>query len=178
MENDIKHNEEFILKKVGKKPGFSAPTNYFNAVEFDVLAKITEEKFNKTSSFEVPKDYFKNVDEKIFANINLTYKSTKVISLKKRILKVVPYVAAACIALYISLNTFMNADKKVTFEAISDSEIEYWLDEKTINTNEIATLLGDEILNENIFSFADIEDESIEDYMNSIDNSSLLNELN
>ena len=48
----------------------------------------------------------------------------------------------------------------------------------TLNNNDIASILEEDILEENEFYFTDIKDESIEDYMNSIDNTSLLNEIN
>lgn len=179
MENEIKHNEDNIQKQVGKRSRFSVPTNYFDDVEFDITSKIVTDNFDKTNAHEVPKNYFEVLENQILESVSSSKKTTKVISLKKRILKTIPFAAAACIALFISLNTFVfNAAEKVNFEAISDVEIESWLDDNTMSTSEIATLLGDEILYENMFSFADLEDESIEDYINSIDNSSLLNELN
>ncbi|WP_439130517.1 hypothetical protein [Polaribacter sp.] len=179
MENEIKHSENFIKNKVGKKPFFDVPTDYFDTIEFDVSAKITEDNFDKTTAFKVPKDYFKNLEQEILANINIDKKSTKVITFRERLFKVIPYAAAASIALFISLNSFVfNINNELNFENISDAEIEYWLNENTINTSEIITILEDEILDETAFSFANLNDKSIEDYINSIDNTSLLNELN
>ncbi|WP_397446168.1 hypothetical protein [Polaribacter sp. R77954] len=179
MENDIKHSEDFIKNKVGKKPYFKLPTDYFDTIENEITAKISEDKLDKTNAFKVPEDYFSNVEHEVFKNINFNQKTTKVISFKERLRKAIPYAAAASIALFISLNTFVfNTNKELNFDAISDSEIEYWLDENTVSTSEIITILEDEILDENAFTFANINDESIEDYINSIDNTSLLNELN
>ena len=164
MENEIKHSEDFIKKNVGKTSFFDVPSDYFNTVDFEISAKITEEKWNKTTAFKVPDDYFKNLEDKLITNINLNKKATKVISFKERLLKIIPYAAAASIALFISLNTFVfNANKELSFETISDSEIEYWLNENTVSTSEIITILEDEILDETEFYFANINDESIED---------------
>jgi hypothetical protein len=179
MKNEIKHSVDFINKKAGNGTGFSVPTNYFKELELDIEAKITAETFKKETAFNVPDSYFENIENSILENISLDENTTKVITLKERILKTIPYASVASIALFIGLNTFVfNTTETLTFETISDTEIEYWLNENTISTAEIATLLEDEISNENAFSFANIEDDSIEDYINSIDNTSLLNELN
>ncbi len=179
MENEIKHSENFIKSKVGNKPFFEVPKDYFDTIEFDISAKITEEKFDKTTAFKVPKDYFNNLEHTVFENMNVNKKTTKVISFRERLFKVIPYAAAASIALFISLNSYVfNTNNELNFETISDAEIEYWLNENTISTSEIITVLEDEILDETAFSFANLNDKSIEDYINSIDNTSLLNELN
>lgn len=179
MENEIKNSIEFINRKVGKKPNFSVPYDYFDSIDDIIAVKIVEESLPKDNAFKVPETYFSNLEDSILAQVSLNKKETKVISFKERILKIVPYAAAASIALFIGLNSFVfNSSDTISIDSLSDDDIEYWLDSNTLNTNDIAAVLENEILEENEFSFTDIEDESIEDYINSIDNSSLLNELN
>lgn len=179
MENEIKNSLDYINKKTGKKTGFSTPSNYFNNLEDVISAKISEESFAKETAFKVPESYFNKLEDSVLAKFSSEEKETKVISFKERILKVIPYVAAASIVLFISLNSFVfNTNEEFTLDNLSDNDIEYWLNDSSLNTNDIALILEDEIINENEFSFADIKDESIEDYINSIDNASLLNELN
>lgn len=179
MENEIKNIENYINNKVGQETGFSTPSNYFDNLEDVIASKISEENFAKETAFRVPKDYFSSLDDSILAQVSSERKETKVISFKERILKVIPYAAAASIALFISLNSFVfNTNDEFTLDSLSDNDIEYWLEENTLNNNDIAAILEDDILDENEFSFTDLKDESIEDYINSIDNTSLLNELN
>ena len=179
MENEIKHSLNFISKKIGNKPGFSVPTNYFEGLEFDIESKISEQNFNKKTAFKIPEDYFNTVEDRILKDVIIHKKPVKVISLKDRILKAIPYAAAASIILFIGLNAFVfNSDNELTVDAISDNDIEYWLNENTAHTNDIATFFEDDILQENTFSFTEIKDENIEDYINSIDNSYFFNELN
>lgn len=179
MENKIKHSEDFITKKVGKQSVFSVPTSYFDNVELDISAKIITEKFDKKAAFEIPEQYFNHLENTILDKVSTTKEKTKVISFKDRLLKTIPYAAAASILLFIGLNTFIfNSDKEVTFDSVSNDEIEYWLEDNTISTNEVVTILGDEILDENSFAFTNINDDHIEDYINSIDNTSLFDELN
>ena len=179
MENETKHSLNFINKKMGNEPSFSGPTDYFEGLEFDIESKIAEENFNKETAFKIPEAYFSTLEDRILEDASIYKKPIKVISFKDRILKAIPFAAAASIILFIGLNAFVfSTDNKFTVDAISDNDIEYWLDENTVYTNEIATFFENDILDEHAFSFTDIKDESIEDYINSIDNSSLLNELN
>lgn len=179
MENEIKNSIAFINKKTGKKSGFSAPSDYFDNLEDVIAVKITTESLPKESAFKVPDTYFNNLEDHILAQVSSKEKETKVISFRDRVLKIIPYTAAASIALFIGLNSFVfNQNETLTLDMLSDNEIEYWLDTNTLNNNDIAAILEDEILDENEFSFTEIKDESIEDYINSIDNTSLLNELN
>jgi hypothetical protein len=179
MENEIKHSIDFINKKVGNKNNFSVPTNYFDHLEDDISLKISEKSFKKNNAFKIPETYFNTIEDNILTTISSQEKKTKVISFKQRLLKLIPYAAAASIALFIGLNSFVfNTNDILTFDMVSDDDIEYWLDENTISTSEIGIILEDEISDENAFYFTKLEDESIEDYINSIDNTSLLNELN
>lgn len=181
MENEIKHSEAFISNKIGKKPGFTTPSNYFNNLEDDISIKISEENFIKKNSFKVPDTYFSTIEDNILAKVSSeAKKETKVISLKNRFLKIIPFAAAASIALFIGLNSyvFKSDNTNNNLKALTDEDFEQWLDISTIHTDDIVEILPEDILEINEFSFALIEDESIEDYINSIDNTSILNELN
>lgn len=179
MENEIKNSISFINEKTGGKSGFSAPSNYFNNLEEEIAIQIAQNNFEKEIAFKVPENYFNNLEDRILSETISEEKETKIISLRKRILKMVPYAAAASIALFLGLNTFVfNSNEQLSIDTLSDNDIEYWLDSNTLNTSDIAAILEDEIIEDNEFSFTEIKDESIEDYINSIDNTSLLNELN
>ena len=179
MKNEIKNSIDYISKKTSKEPGFSTPSNYFDNLEDIIDMKITEETFTKKTAFKVPDTYFSNIEDCILEQVSYKEKETKVISFRKRALKSIPYVAAASVALFISLNTFIfNTDKNLTIDSLSDNEIENWLASNDIKTNDIAFVFEDEILGENDFSMTTLQDEELEDYINSIDNSTLLNEIN
>ncbi|MBU3011972.1 hypothetical protein KO506_11200 [Polaribacter vadi] len=179
MENEIKHSVAFLRKQIGNKAGFSTPSNYLNNLEDDITIKISEESFIKETSFKVPDTYFNNLEDDILSKVTSEEKETKVISFKERVLKILPFAAAASIALFIGLNSFVfNTSNSNTIDTLSDDDFEYWLDASTIDTDDIVEILPEDILEINEFSFALIEDETIEDYINSIDNTSLLNELN
>ncbi|ARV14547.1 hypothetical protein [Polaribacter sp. SA4-12] len=179
MENKIKNSEEYLSSILGKKSGFSIPKNYFSTTEDAIEAKLAEETFTKEKGFTIPDSYFKELENDILAKVTSTKKETKVISFKERVLKFIPIAAAASVILFIGLNSFVfNKTEELTLDSLSDVDIEYWLDSNTLNTNDVTLILQDDVLDDDDFYFATLEDENIEDYINSIDNSSILEELN
>ena len=179
MENELKNSIKYINSKTGKKSGFTVEANYFDNIEASIDAKIFEEKLSNVTAFKTPNTYFKNLEDSILDKILEEESAPKVVSLKERIFKFIPVAAAASIALFIGINTFVfKNNEEISLDTITDDEIEYWLDANTLSSTDIAMILEDDIKEENDFSFTNINDESIEDYINSIDNTTLLNELN
>jgi len=179
MENKIKNSEEFLNSILGKETGFSLPKNYFDTTEDTIEAKLTAEIFPKKNGFKTPDSYFKDLESEILTKVSTPEKEPKVISFKDRVLKLIPLAAAASIILFIGLNSFVfNKTEELTIDSLSDDDIEFWLDSNTIHTNDIAIVLENDILEESDFYFSSLEDENIEDYINSVDNTSFLNEIN
>ena len=86
--------------------------------------------------------------------------------------------AAAVIILFVGLNSFIfNTTEDFTTDSLSEIDIEYWLDSNTLDTYEISITIEDVVLDENDFYLANLEDKTIEDYINSIDNTSIFEEL-
>ena len=178
MEHNIKNSEAYLNSILGKESSFSIPKSYFNTIEGAIEAKLTEEQFTKKEGFTIPDSYFKELENDILAKVLSTTKETKIISFKERILKVIPISAAAAVILFIGFNSFVfNTNEELTLDSLSEIDIEYWLDANTLNTYEITIALEDVVLDENDFYFATLEDKNIEDYINSIDNTSIFEEL-
>jgi hypothetical protein len=179
MDKEIKNSVDYIYKKTGKNTGFSIPSDYFNNLEYAIETKLLEENFKKESGFRVPDTYFNNLEDRILNKILTSEKEKKVISFKSRIFKIIPYAAAASVLLFMGLNSFIfSSNEQLTIDSLSDTEIENWLDVTTLNTNDISIILEDKVLEEIDFYFTTLKDETIEDYINSIDNIALLNEIN
>ena len=180
MKNKTPNSESFLEEKTGIKTGFSSPTNYFDNLEEAISAKLIEEALPKAHGFKVSENYFTSLEDQIISKISSEEKSikhTKVISLKDRLLKIIP-IAAASIVLFIGLNSYVfDTINSTSIDYISDNDMEYFLESNAVNTIDFAAVFNDDIENESILSLTNIEDESIEDYMNSIDNTYLLNEL-
>lgn len=175
MNKELKNSVQFITDKVGKSTSFTTPKDYFDTFENSFYNKLAEENLPKRTGFSTPETYFETLEETVLSKV--LEKETKVISLKERLLKVIPIAAAASILLFIGLNTFLfKTNKSITLDNLSDSDIEYWMSTNNINYNDIVLVLQDDLLKDNDFSLTNIKSETIEDYIISTDNTNLFNE--
>lgn len=179
MNHNNKNIEDYLSNSFKDENQFSVPENYFDSVEDTVLSKIIEEQLPGELTYNVPEDYFDTVEASLFSKLDLPKKKGKVISLKNRLLKVIPTAAAACILLFVGLNYF-SVSKSNGLDSISNDEIETWIDE---NYNEYSTTHSIEFVDADFTESNILEDDSslndddILEYLNSIDNSSLLTEI-
>ena len=135
MDKNIKNLNNILNDFTKKESNFAVPENYFNNLEDDILSKVIENQFPGELSYNVPENYFDTFEEDIFKKINLKeQKPTKLISLKSRLIKIIPTAAAACILLFIGFNYF-SMNSTTTFENITSDEIENWLDENYLDNN-------------------------------------------
>ena len=178
MKHYIKNSEEYLNSISGKESGFSTPKNYFSTIEDSFEVKLIEKEFKKEEGFTIPDSYFTELENDILTKVLSTKKETKLISFKERVLKFIPMTAAAVIILFVGLNSFVfNTTEDFTPDSLSEIDIEYWLDSNTLDTYEISITIEDIVLDENDFYLAHLEDKTIEDYINSIDNTSIFEEL-
>jgi hypothetical protein len=180
MNKELENSEQFINQMVGKETGFSVSKNYFDEIEDNFSARLFEENNIKKATFEIPENYFNNLEDSILQKIILDKDSIKIFFLRQKVLKMIPLTAAAAILLFIGLTTF-NFDKTtpLTFDSISDNEIENWLEKNSdsINSEDIITIFSEDNFLESDFAFTDIEDENIERYIYSNDDLTIINEL-
>lgn len=173
-----KNSLDYIKSITQNKNGFSTPENYFDSVEDTVFSKIKEQSFSKENAFTAPKDYFENFEDSLFEKINFPKKEVKVISLRARLLKVIPAAAAASVLLFIGLNYFSFSDT-ASFESISSEELENWLDESYINNaSSTVNFVDADFKDSNVLEeVSSIKDEDILEYLNTIDSATLLTEI-
>ncbi|WP_347174581.1 hypothetical protein [Polaribacter uvawellassae] len=178
MDTKNKYSLEHIKSITQNKSGFSTPENYFDSVEDSVFSRITEQSFAKENTFTAPKDYFENFEDSLFTKINFPKKEVKVISLKSRLLQIIPAAAAASVLLFIGLNSFSFTDT-TTFESISSEELENWLDQSYINNaSSTVNFVDADFKDSNVLEEdTSINDEDILEYLNTIDNVTLLTEI-
>lgn len=176
MNREKQHNEEFINSITNNDHGFSTPKNYLDSIEDNVMCSIIEDSLPKGNSFEVPSGYFNDVEQKVFSKIDFPKKEVKVISLRQRILRVIPTAAAASVLLFIGLNYFSTSEN-YTFESISTDELEVWIDENYPLSTPIEFVDNDFTDSNIIENETSLKDEDILDYFNTIDNTSLLTEI-
>lgn len=178
MNTKNKYSLEHIKRVTQQKSGFSAPENYFDSVENSVFTKIKEQSFSKENAFTTPENYFNNFEDSLFAKIDFPKKEVKVISLKSRLLKIIPTAAAASVLLFIGLNIFTFSETN-SFDNISSEEMENWLDESYVKNNtSIINFVDADFKESNVLEEdSSIKDEDIFEYLNTIDSSTLLTEI-
>ncbi|MDO6676085.1 hypothetical protein Q4517_11070 [Tenacibaculum sp. 1_MG-2023] len=176
MDKKLKHTIDYINQQVGKDNGFSTPQNYFEKVEETINTSVFIDSLPKNKPFNTPHGYFDTIEARIQSKLAIEQtKESKVISLRKRILQYVPVAAAASVLLFIGINYFNS--QKITFEDITITDIESWYENGygDIDNSELATALNTSELEEDIF--ASISDETLEDYLSSVDTPTLINEI-
>lgn len=179
MDKKTENSEEYLNSILSKETGFSLPKSYFENFDNEIETRLFEEKNLLKNNFKTPNNYFEKLEDTIISKVKSPNKDVKVISLKERFLKVIPFAAAASVILFIGLNSFyFNKTQELTLDSLSDNDIEFWLDSNALNSNDISYVFQDNILDENELNFATIEDKNIEDYIHFINDDSLLNELN
>ena len=180
MENNIKNSEAYLNSVLGKENGFSIPENYFNDVEERLSCFLTEDSIIKKKPFTTPDSYFESLEDIIISKVSTEVNTTKVISLKQRIIKVIPIGVAASIMLFISLNYLNNFNTEVSFDNLAESDIETWILENSteMTSQDIATFIPTENIITDDFTFTTIDSQEIEDYIIYNDKTSLLNEIN
>ena len=180
MKKEFENSEKMIHQVVGKDTCFAVPKNYFEKIEDHFSLYLFEEKNTKKTNFEIPTNYFNTLEDSILQKVIVPKNPVKVISLKQRILKRVPLIAAAVVVLFIGLNVFnFEEQASPTFEAITAVEMENWLDHNANNiiTEELGIMLAeDDFLNID-FVFTEIEEINIEHYISTNHDLTILNEL-
>lgn len=171
MDRELKNSEDFIRGKALHE-GFSTPENYFDSVEDGFSAKLREATLPKEHGFAAPDAYFDSLEDTLLAKVEAP-KEVKVISLRKRFLKIIPAAAAAAVALLI----IFNAPKEIEDPTVE--EIANWFENDIyrISSDDISLAFEDlEIDDDMVDSSINMDD--IETYLENVDTSSILNEIN
>ncbi len=180
MNKELKNSVDFINQQVGKKTGFDIPENYFKGIEEKVTTNIFLEDLPKENTFKTPSNYFDTFEDDLFSKLNLNdkkEKEVKVISIKKKVLQFIPLAAAASVLLFIGLNYFNTTSSSVTFDDITIADVESWYENGYGDTDsdELAIAFNETNIEDDTFS--SITDENLEEYLNDIDNSDFINEI-
>ncbi len=147
-----------------KSAGFKIPNDYFESFDEKIFSKLnTESQLGaiKETGFKVPSDYFESFNDTILDK-NLDEKESKVIQLfSKRNLIYISSIAAAILLLF-NLSIF---EIEPTFDNLEIETVENYIIDENISSYEIAALLSDEHINENIIINYSINEDHIEEYL-------------
>ena len=178
MNNELENSINYIKEKTGNNSGFSIPKDYLNGIEDDFMLKLKEEELPKTTPFDIPDTYFDNLETAILNKVTNTPKKGKVISLKNKLYKFIPASIAASLLLLITTQFFNNQSNTISLDDLSYTDVENWFEENTIYTDTEMVFNFEDNVDDIDFTLTsvNINDNAIEDYLNSIDESYLINE--
>jgi len=151
--------------KLRKNP-FEIPNGYFDSVEDIVLAKLKAEAMNKVNSSSVPDGYFETFEETVISEIKTS--KPKVISLKSRVVKIMAPIAITASLLLVFI---LSSDNQLyTFEDLTSSDIEQWIENEDITFDEIELALVIEDSDLSGFEHSSkYSDEELLEYLNESD---------
>ncbi|BAO76810.1 hypothetical protein [Winogradskyella sp. PG-2] len=153
-----------------KSTGFKTPDDYFESFEDKLFEKINKEALIKgveTSGYVVPKNYFDSIDDTILNKVTLDEKP--VVKLNPR--KTFYYIAGIAASLILMISIYINVEKQEN--SISAEMVETYLEDRDLNSYELAQLLLDADILEDDFTIATTpyEEENLESYL--LDNSDI-----
>jgi len=131
-----------------KSTGFKTPDNYFDSLEDKLFERISNQDFIEdieTTGYTVPNDYFKSIEDKVLNKLDT--KNTPVVSLFTR--KSFYYIAGIAASLLLLFAIFTNTNKT---EELSLEIVESYLENRDLDSYEIAQLLSDTDLLEDDFT--------------------------
>ncbi|CAM1356967.1 hypothetical protein [Tenacibaculum halocynthiae] len=184
MNNNIKDSIKYITDQTNKVNGFTVPENYFE--KFEEKVSIESNLYlSKKIPFKTPENYFDNLEDSIINKITDIEKQpkSKVISLYKKTIQLIPTAVAACVLVFLSYTYFtFNTDNEIIdFNNITTADIEDWYENGYINTTEedLSLAINSTNLNleEDIITSIELNNDNIEEYLNTIENSTIFNEI-
>jgi len=153
-----------------KETGFKAPKDYFGVLEDQILNTMKNkgslESINSTG-FELPDGYLNTIEDAVFNKLS-QQDNTKIISLFNR--KNLIYISGVAAAILLIFGLFFNKNT-ITIENINIELVENYIINEDLDSYDIAALLSDDELEEELFVQNYIMDESLENYI--LENTSL-----
>lgn len=171
MKQVINHSKDWKLTE-DIKTGFTVPESYFTGIEDELFSKLIEEKLPKHNGFKTPKSYFEELEDLI---IKKTEKG-KVITLKRKKIKLISVAASIALLLFFGSNFIFNNNNT----ELSSEEIISWLDvnANSLSNDDIAFALTELNIND-INPYLAIKNEDIvESLLNSNDLDYLIEDIN
>jgi len=152
-----------------KSAGFTTPKNYFESFDdklFERLNKKESIEGLESTGYEIPQSYFDSVEGNVFKRLNIEEKP--VISLLSR--KTFYYVAGIAASLVLLISIFTNTEVS---EELSVEIVETYLEERNLDSYELAQLLADVDLLEEDFTISNTpyDEDNLESYL--LDNANL-----
>lgn len=139
--------------------GFKVPKNYFETFETNLKNQVKLKEKVSSTGFTVPQEYFNNFQ------VSVT-KEKKVISIFNR--KNLLYVSSIAAILVLFFSIFPLNPNHLSYDALEMETVENYI-LNNVETNDIAALFSSTELNESAFLDYNINDETLNYYLDSLD---------
>ena len=178
MSTPQKNSEQYLNKILGKATGFKVPKGYFDTVEEAVFTKQATEKFNSNTGFITPEKYLDTLEDKVLASVVSKEKQAKIIPLRTLMARFASISAAACVLVFIGIQ-FFDVSEQNTLDNIAIEDVELWMNThiNQIENTELVSAFETTDLETTIVTEG-LTDEAIENYLNTLDPSTIINEIN
>lgn len=146
------------------KTGFKAPKDYFDSLENQIFDSIKIDDALKgidKTGFKMPDGYLNTVEDVIFSKLP-TKDNQKVVSLFSR--QNLLYLSGIAAAVLLFFSIFLNTTE-TTIETIDLELVENYIIYENIGSFEIAALLSEDDLTEDLFFQNTIIDDDFENYI-------------
>lgn len=149
--------------------GFKTPENYFEGLEDRIYSQAKLKDQISDSGFKTPENYFDTLESRLLPQIE-SNKETKVLSLWNK--KTIVYISSIAAALLILLY-FNPSGTKDTFGGLDNATVDsFILDE--IDSSDLAALFTDSDLSEAEFIDYQLNDDTIDLYLEDLDDNDLI----
>lgn len=161
-----------------KKPGFDLPNDYFEQLETNIELAEMEAILPETTGFSIPSDYFEKFEDVLLNTIHENSTESKVIPLHRKTWFQLTIGIAACLLIGLFILNPSNPSASTSFEELDIAAYEvadYFENNTTINTDDVADLLTDEEIEEITLENDILSTVNVEDYLlDNLDDTSLL----
>jgi len=144
-----------------KHTGFKTPKGYFDNLDRRILSASNVKIKDNASGFEVPTDYFDSLEDHIINKVN-DDQGAKVIPLFRK--NYVLYIGGIAASVLLLLNVFL-FNQQTSWEDVDFKTVENYVINENLGSYEIASYLIIEDLNETDFDVYDLDEDSIEAYL-------------
>jgi hypothetical protein len=161
----VKHNH--LHNK--KETGFKVPKDYFENFEASIIRQANLKENATDTGFTVPKEYFKNIEKDILAKVN-EEETVKVIPLFST--RNIIYISSLAAAILLLFNLSI-LSTPFSFDSLETETVDTYI-LNNFEADEIASLFSSTELSETNFIDYNLNDETLDYYLESLDETELI----
>ena len=156
-----------------KSTGFKTPDNYLESFDDKLFERFNEKESIEgieTSGYTIPADYFDTTEANVFKKLDTEDKPVITFKPKAKFY----YVAGIAASFLLLLSLFLNQKNAISIDTIDTVALESYLYQEDYTNDDLAVLFKSEDISETDFIDVTISDETINQYLESLDTEDLI----